>query len=635
MSKTFTTAEDDYVPHAITDQGAFELLESLTPADIAQAVPYVLLWEVDPTTGVAMHPISSNDPTPKNPLSLLLVSPPKFGASIGNEDEFRFRERPPVSLERISIKTENPRGTILYRTINLSFTAHRPDIIFERHIKSGPTMEHEGDSDSWSSLITPGQAFAMEYGWSASSGVKNGILNGDGFQLNTGKKIVNVPGKSQIRFIITNYKFNIGPDAQIKFNIEGYELGEFSLRQAFLTEKVSDDDKKRLNLVKKEEIEFYNDRDAMKKLLHDVKETVGKNKDLKVDKKSGSKLINFGILLDSIFIPCIEKAYKDIGYKFRDLFVGNFNDRCPSQPQRFSLTNVAGKPLSEYSLPMSDVEKIFSDLIKTGTRLTLYNFLRPFMDLMSRDDSWDLKNSDSLAQIPIIMMRNVVTTKNGKHNVVVHIFDQKAEYIKFSSKNYETKMNLETPRAAIKKAVVDNGVPYVSMIRANSYIKDASFEVIQDDQMKGIFMRRYLGDEATNRQQKTSSPDAANKEDNVVPVQQLFAPTIKGSITMLGNFAADVFGLLWLEFGVRYWDGPFFVMSREDTIERGSFLTTIQVMAEGTDPLGTQGRLKAPPQTAPRQPSTNKKKKDPTAPGKVKDDTTWGWNKDGTWGGIK
>lgn len=120
---------------------------------------------------------------PLRPLSMMFTQPPSFGAQIVDPD-FRFRERPPVSIDTISIKSQNPRGLILYRTIDVTLTVHRPDVLFQDPEKSL-------DGDVWSSLVTPGCMHAMEYGWSASPSVKNGIINGDGVN----EPLYSVPGR--------------------------------------------------------------------------------------------------------------------------------------------------------------------------------------------------------------------------------------------------------------------------------------------------------------------------------------------------------------------------------------------------------------------------------------------------------
>ena len=147
MAKEFKDAGPNDKPvRQVPVSEALQALEQIPAADKAQAVPYALLWEINQTTGEPMH---GKDGIPSNPLSLILTQSPKFGASINNVDKSRFRERAPVSLERISIKTENPRGLIIIRTVNLSFVVHKPDVIFEKHIDED--RKHLTDQDSWSS----------------------------------------------------------------------------------------------------------------------------------------------------------------------------------------------------------------------------------------------------------------------------------------------------------------------------------------------------------------------------------------------------------------------------------------------------------------------------------------------------
>jgi hypothetical protein len=61
----------------------------------------------------------------------------------------------------------------------------------------------------------------------------------------------------------------------------------------------------------------------------------------------------------------------------------------------------------------------------------------------------------------------------------------------------------------------------------------------------------------------------------------------------------DVMGMYWVDFGVPQWSGPFRLLERTDTIDMSGWRTTIQLISEGTDPLGTQGRVE---ETIPKPP---------------------------------
>jgi len=584
----------DGKPFPLSSQGAIDLLEGIMPAEKAQAVPYVSIWEINPETGAPKHPRGSDYSIPNRPLTMMCVEQPKFGSTVQKDKkdgEVRFRERPPVSLERVSVKTNNPRGIILYRTVEIVFVVHQPDIIFEDHVNEDGSHKST-PGDSWSSIVTPGETFAMEYGWSASAGVKNGILNGLGFNNSAG---INIPGRERIRFVVTNYTFSILPDNQTRFVISAFELGEFNLRQAFLVPDKSGEPHQR---VSKNEVEPYkNDSKALKILLKKVKDEVAEPGKITKNKKS-EKMVYFGRLFDVIFADVIKDAYTQVGFNMavpNGIVIGNFNDRAGTPAGKYGSDDVSGLPISDFAFPLSDIERIFSEMIKAGTRLTLYNFIEPFLRLFERPEMWDRKNETRPEKktIPQITMRSITTTNpnnpGNKQDVTMYIFDVNREYTKFSDDDYK-KGNENLKRSEIKKAVNDKGVPFVSFVRANSYIKDANFEVIQDDQMKGIFIRRYFGNKDKNRSISVDKPDLASKENSAPPAQQIFAPTIKGKITMLGNFVIGTFALVWLDFGIRRWDGPFTAFEREDTIERGNFTTTMSVYSSGTDPLGTQGK---------------------------------------------
>jgi hypothetical protein len=576
-------------PFTIGSQAAIDLLESILPVEKAQAVPYALIWEINPVTGKAMH--AREDGSPSRPLSSLFAEPPRFGSSLSVTDS-RFRERPPVSLERISIKTQNPRSIILYKTLELSFVVHRPETVFDQHIE--PDGTHKPGGDSWSSIITPGQAFALEYGWSASPSVKNGILNGEGHVESS--KGVAIQGRDQIRFVVTNYTFQIMPDSQLKFTVQGIELGESNLRQAFIvSDKKKDKSQPTVKAKVKKEVDPHADGGLpLQELLKKFQDGVAGSSEVKKEKKKGATMVPFGLVIDVIFADLIEKAYNDMGFEFKKLFVGTFNARAGKPAYKYSAgSDMSGKPISDFTFPLDDVEKIFSDLMKTGARLTMYNFIQPFLRIFSSTVIWDRKGEKNNTErtIPQIVMRTISRrNRAGKIEVYYYIFDVNAVFANFTKDDAKKLPNENVTRSDIKKVVNDKGVPFISLVRANSFIKDASFDTIQDEQMKGIFIRRYFGDQGVNRTQKTANPDVASKEDRAPAAQQVFSPVIKGKITMIGNFVLDTFGLIWLDFGISLWDGPFTLAAREDVIERGDFTTTLSVFSNATDPLGTKSR---------------------------------------------
>jgi hypothetical protein len=192
--------------------------------------------------------------------------------------------------------------------------------------------------------------------------------------------------------------------------------------------------------------------------------------------------------------------------------------------------------------------------------------------------------STPVQSIPEVFIKIV---PNGSA-IAMYIVDAKREFAGLTEQD-DKKFILgpEATKEKIYDKLSDFGVPVISFLNGNSYIKDATFSVEGDPKIKAHFIQKYYGvDKSKNKNQA----GAQEKKKSLSAEETLFSAAITGDITTLGNFAFDTFSLVWLEFGVRRWDGPFNVRSREDTISRGVFETKISFVAAGSDPLGTQGR---------------------------------------------
>lgn len=558
-------------------QDVVDMLERTTAAEKGQAVPYLLMWEIDPRTGEPVNKLNEKDPDPASPLSLRMSEPPRFGASV-EADAARYRERPPVSLERVVVKTVNPNGIINYREVEIAFMVHRPDVIFGEPVKG---------IDNWSTVLVPGSVIAMEYGWRASSGVKNGFLNGEGFSDLQSKPPVIVPGKKRVRFTVVNYTFAIQPDGQIAVTVKGIEDGEFNLRKAVpgLATVVN----KALPESNRIDIGSISDdpqSTAGKKAIASLQKMI--ITDLKPDNKG---LIKFSSLCDVLFSRVISEAYTSLGYHAPDMYLGNFNERCGATAKKYGAVNLSGLNIGEFLIPLSEIEKTLGSLLKLGEELTFTNFVQRFLSLIRDARVWDTsaakKDKDAktkLQTIPELVIRPVI----NKKDVVVYIFDAKTEFTKFSpTDKFDTKVLGAVTRDDIRKKLRDKGVPMISFFKGNSYIAGANFEVIADDQIKTIFIRRYL---KPTREELQGPSNAPKKNTMVDPRQLLYSQAIRGELTMLGNSAFDLFSLVWLDFGVPRWDGPFTIFEQEDNITPSEFNTKITLVSAGGDPLGTQGR---------------------------------------------
>lgn len=578
------TGTDDR-PHVPFSQGAVDQLESITAAEKAQAVPYVRIWQVDAATGQPTHAHPDNESEPLAPLNLQLSAPPVFGSSVVD----RLRERPPVSLDRISIKTQAPRGVITYQQVEMSFVVHRPDVIFDNP---------EPGVDNWSSMITPGLVHCMEYGWSASSGVKNGILNGEGYSDLESKPPTIIPGRKRLRFVVTNYGFKISPDGQIQVNITAYEEGEFNLRQAILgTKEVKNLEKETRQVTGPDGVVTTVPRYDPKELYTEAGRRVVKALQDRVAGLRGNRtrgndeLVKFSTFADLVLAPTIEEALNEIGFTKVKLVMGDFNKRAGQPDKKYRLKYTGDSAyIGDFEMPLRDIEKTFNDTLKTGEQITLYNFINKFLGVFRDQRTWDRKNTKTddgkmhLSKIPHVMVRTQMNPT--QRSAVFSIVDIEREFTKLSDS--ERKFSPGVARSEIRDYLRSKGIPVVSFVRGNSYIQDANFDVTTDDKIKGILMRRYL----QPAREGVTDPSIRQKfKTPVDPREVLYSSAIQGDVTMLGNFVFDLFGLVWLDFGVSRWDGPFSVREREDLIDRTGFSVRISLIAEGSDPLGTQGRL--------------------------------------------
>ncbi len=564
-------------PFLATDQGAIDILENISAAEKGMAVPYIKIWQVNPKTGDPVHGI---DGIPSGPLTLSTVEPPVFGVSV-NSQNVRFRERPPVSLNRVMIRAENPRGIITYRTLLIEFVVHRPDVLFNN--------DDDDEKDSWSQILIPGNIFAMEYGWRASSGVKNEILNGQGYTNSQNDPPIVIPGAGRVKFTVTNYNFRISPDNQFEIAVTAFEDGEFNLRQAVLgasaVRQKQEEEGNRLSIAPP--VEAYNEEGL--KIVEHMQKMIGDDLKEKADK---SGLVRFGDVCDVLFAKTISDSFVELGYRTPSLYLGFFNERAGKTSERYGKSDMSGKPLAEFMMNLRDIEQVFITLLKVGDQLTLYNFMRPFLNIIQDPRTWDRKlakidtDSSQKHTLPQLNIRTIV----NKKDVGVYIFDVEREFTKFSDSDRMTKDELlggDYTRDRVREILKNKGIPLISFQRGNSYIQDSNFEVVNDDQIKSILMRQYL------RPLRKDVVDVSKKlkEGTAIdPRQILYSSAINGEISMLGNQVFDVFGLVWLEFGVSVWDGPFYIRSREDVISQEGFFTRIGFVSAGTDPLGTQGR---------------------------------------------
>lgn len=574
-------------PFVTTPQAAIDALESLLPSEIAMAVPQIRMWTVDFNTGL---PTRRNDfDEPLRPISAIIVTPPAFGKAIASSDESaaRFDERPDVSMDRFVVKTTNPMGVELFRSIEMSFVVHRPNVAFERR----------ADGDSWSDLLVPGNSFVVEYGWrSDPASVSNKILSGEPIVDDSSGVKVTVPNRRRMRFRVNNYTLRIDPDSQVRITVQAMEDGELTSRKALLGVAESSGSRFAFSIDGDTYDDPYDDRSSvlsgLKARLDSARDTPGS-----FVVKGGTKFVRFGAIIDTLFVPAIVRSYSELGIKSVNVVRGNFSDGVGFARDNYGGDRYAGKNIGEFMFRYDDVAKLMSDLVNAGKQLTLYNFMLKFIGVINSVDSWDGSRDKAkdgkkqIAMTPHLMMKNVVDD-SGK-SVNFYIFDMNREMLKFER---DTKSafyrSIGTPTSEnIRSHLRAINVPVISLMRANSYIRSSNFDVEQDPLQKTIRMVRALGKSAEDRSDVATKASALLKRKGISAKELMYSSAINGSVTMVGNFAFDALSTVWLDFGFTRWSGPFVILEKEDVIEPGSFTTTVRLRATGEDPLGTQELL--------------------------------------------
>lgn len=612
---SFKRAGPNQKPFDVVGQAGIEALESISATEKAMAVPFIQIWRVCPDSGLPYD--ADSDGKPKRPLTVLTAQVPGFGSSM--DESVELRERPPISLESITIKTNNPLGLINWRSIDINLVVHRPDIIFQKPAEK---------VDAWYSLITPGCIHALEWGWNANEGsVQNGILNGNGlrgeYELDHNKAPWIIPGRKIIRFSVVNYSFHIGADQQIRLSVNGLEDGEFSIRRTYLIPGAHPTKSKDCMMNTRDPKPEQNFESQIKSLTQLFKKRLGV-KALNIQNKKIGKVVRMEDLLNALFADQLTGALKETGYDGPvDLFINNCNAKCPTPQPAHAFRTPGGavipddpkKPqwIGDFTIPLKDVEEQMIELLKNGQQLTLYNFITPFLTIFQDPASWNLPADRLSISIPEVQMKfQSSRTKDGKkQQAIIYIADVKSELIritaddktsfeKLSKTMSQGKSNVPN-RDAVRQVCRDKGIPYVEFMKGNSWIQDAQFEVIQDELTKAIFIERWF---KPQRQDVIGTSKNQAVSDTMDYRESLYSSAIKGTLTCIGNHAFDIWGLYWLDFSVPKWSGPFRVTETTETISLGGWTKTLNLIAEGTDPLGTQDRPKPVP--APAKANTTK-----------------------------
>ena len=572
----------DVIPEAVLR--FTQLMENMTPEKLGQISPYVRIHEIN------------DDGSLGRKISTDLYQPPQFGRPL----DFKFSERPDVSLENVRVKTVMPRGWILYRELDMAITVHRPDAVFRA--ASGSLMQ---------SLLDFTKSHVIIYGWSGQQTV---LANGpppeskDKWKVGSGQPSfrgvgtpspngVNglrdqpppdyrqvMPTKATIRFKVTNYNFTITPDMQVKFAIHAIEDGEIASRDAVMFNnrnilplfdssglKLEDAD-----VLFNKAIAYFNDQITQHTVTMPVYVTDDKTKQQVTQPQQFISLLD---VFNIFFADPITFAARQLGYHDVRLHLGMFNDNCPKTTAAYGSKEYKGQSIADFMIPLKWVTDLMGQLKDNSVQMTAYGLIREVSNWVSNPEVWEYTDDTKMTPELVLRTRYNAEVKGGF--ALFQLMDRK-----YFVANSQLNIGVGdfSSKKALRKALAAKNIPFVSLMGKLSYIKDAKFEVINDEQMKSIFIRRAIS--KTRSEIATSDTRNAQLFGGLPGFAMMYRSAIKGTITVLGNFAFDAFGLLWMDFGIPAYDGLFYVLQKEDQVDSTGFYSSLTLQAEGSNPLG-------------------------------------------------
>jgi len=569
----------DFNPAFKSSQDTIRLLESVSALDLAQTVPYIKIFKLDNKSFEKVG----------KPINLNFISPPSLGK--GLQLSARNSERPAASLQSISIASDQMNGLYIQHQIDISIIVHKSTGLFTLGLDGKPT----GDSE-WVSLMTPNCFHYLEYGWAGTS--KNPLFNRAGYDdkdgLDREGNPVLIGSTNQILFQTKMYDFKISNNGEIEIHIKAIQHGDYLLRRTLALETLkplyASDGTELLQSqnVLSEERKNSSRKNIQNKLTRARKSAKKKHPK---NKKATEYMTLIDIFNNLGLGESITKSSIDWGYKNVKLLIGDINSKCPHRTsKKFGSFAMRGKSIGDFPIPMNDVGKILGNAFKNGGTLTLKNFLHQFIEFLNNTDSWseiqDQKQEDyEHPQVMIKIAENKF--KNDSRELVIMIFDVKKEFVVLDQESEIKKGSRSSTRSELKKRLAANHIPFISLGKGGSFIESAEFEIVKDADIQTVKM---VNAEKMIQDRDSLTSETQKKAARSQPefFHEIFASSVQGSITMLGNFALDTFGYIWLDFDVPLWDGLFAIRSKVDELTPAGFQTTITVYSEARDPYHTK-----------------------------------------------
>lgn len=550
-------------PFAGASQQPMELLESITPIQLASCVPFIKITKIEkfgmPATDV-------------RPLMYDLTQAPLIGDGDGDGrfgmDTTTFLERGLVSLNSLNVEFHLNYGQQLFREVTLEFTVHKPEIVFDR-----------GSKIAWREIIEEGKSFALEYGWSADSTlVPNELFNGIGTV--TDKGLI-IKGTQSILLNIYTYVPVLQKNGEVRVTVKALENGDLAMRESRFSDAFE-----RQFAPSGPEADDATNVSRVKAMLDQI---------AKKPQDGNGAYYLMGDILDKIVAPLVTNAAANWGYsggtagaQVVDLLLGDFNKGAGPQSKNYGNRQMAGQSIADFRVPVSVMNAILSWHFAKGRTLYLSNFVAMLVNVMNGEGAWDHPPEGRSYQQPNVLIKyDTVKNRNGTYRLIMVIYDVKTGTNPFTGDDRLDVSNQSRAEIDAKLSALD--IPVISFSHAGNLITEGSFEVqpdplLQAQQIDGAY------DDRKTREQMTATPDIQNRRGQA-RAGELIMPIsiIQGEITMQGNFALEAFALIWIDFyGSSDISGVYHVIGKTDRIEPGRFVSTFKLISEGIDPLNTR-----------------------------------------------
>lgn len=564
----------DYRPFVRASVAAFEELQTATSIELAAAVPFIDIKQVDQFTGEVIG---------ENIMKELVASTPAssgFGKA--------FQERPLVALNSLEVKTEQQYGYAYNTIVSMEFTVYQPNIVFST-----------GDYSAWRELLVEGNCFVLQYGWAPNPGaISNDLINGIGFYDRDSGLLVQ--SRTTMLIAIVRYTSSMEQTGEVKFTLEGRTMGNIGLRQVSLLQElveefISKDDRDSSDLVR---AVTASPMTTIKRILTSMTDQLDEiviaaiqKRLTQLDEQKGfvrnrRRFILLGDVLDSFIAPIVERMCARLGYARADLFLGNFNKRAGKTSEDFGSVDLSGKSIGEFPVPIKLLRDTFANIHLKGRLMRVESLIEALLTLTKGQSKWSAQTRFVPAVFPIA---------NDVEDGGVAVF-RYAIADSFDGSDVFDDPDTAIPSESITKQQVferltSRGIPIIEASRINSVVKTLNFDINPEPLQRSIFAERQLKSRK-DRIQIVEQPDPrglagrANSR-TVVPLG-----TLEGNVSMVGNFVFNLFSYIWIEFfGAYPISGIYNIRDRTDRIEAGSFTTTIGLISEGIDPFNTRRRL--------------------------------------------